>query len=77
MELANFPKRAPIDKSKVGSLPPEVLEQLVAAKRARTHTVPEMIDWLHTDPEHAGKYDDVSSELLHQWFKRHGHSAKS
>ena len=77
MELAKFPKRAPIDKSKVGRLPAEVLEQLVTAKRNRTHTVPEMIDWLHTDPEHVGKYDEVSAELLHQWFKRHGHSAKS
>lgn len=70
--------------SSVDLLPPEIVEQLVAARLANTHSVPAMIEWLRTDEETrqsapgvAEKCDAVTAGALRQWFDARGYKPGS
>ena len=72
MRLAEFEFSEPEDKSAIGKIPEHVRDQLVAARKARSHNVPQMIEWLHHDPEHGDAYRHIHAEMLHAWFRRRG-----
>lgn len=72
MRLSEFAFSEREDKSAIGKLPKHVRDDLVAARKARSHSVPQMIEWLHYDPEHGDAYRHIHAELLHQWFRRRG-----
>lgn len=72
MRLSEFEFSEPEDKSAVGQLPDHIRDDLVAARKARSHSIPQMVEWLHHDPEHGDAYRHIHSELLHAWFRRRG-----
>ena len=68
MLLSDMPNKdqARLGKSSVDRLPDEVRDQLVAARRADTHSVNTMVEWLRT----LG-HNDVSANALNNWFNVH------
>lgn len=72
MRLSEFAFSEPEDKSAVGRLPDHVRDDLVTARKARSHSIPQMVEWLHNDPEHGDAYRHIHAELLHAWFRRRG-----
>jgi len=69
-------QRIPKQFSAVDKLPPEILEQLVEARKSRSHSVPEMVDWLH-DEDFQGAYLHISCPMLYNWFGRRGVRAEA
>ncbi len=62
------------DNSVIGRvLPEDVRQQLVHAKKVRSHSVSEMIEWLH-DPEegHPPEWRQITKTMLSGWFWRNG-----
>ena len=54
-------------------LPKDVREQLVYAKKHRTHSVTEMVAWLHDPDEgHPPEWKQITKSMLSGWFWRHG-----
>ncbi len=74
MRLSEFvdSKRSIIDL-----LPDEVVEELVAARRANTHGPSAMVRWLHNNPEFGDDYKHVTVQQLEKWFARRGIRAGS
>jgi hypothetical protein len=62
-------------RSAVDTLPEDIREQLIEARLAGTHSVTDMVEWLHNDPEHGDAYHSVSVPALTQWFQRRGYRA--
>ena len=54
-------------RSVVDGLPQDVRDQLCEARRVRSHSVREMVEWLRLEG-----YDFVSASALTQWFYRQG-----
>ena len=73
--LAEFPKHKKT-YSAIDRLPTEVREQLIEARVKRTHTVLEMVDWLH-DAAFEENYKHISEPMLNNWFVRRGYRANS
>jgi hypothetical protein len=69
VKLDAWPGRKPSRLSVVDRLPADVLEQLIAARRAGTHSVTAMAEWLahegHTDPP-------VTANALRNYFANRG-----
>ena len=68
MLLSDMPNKdsARLGRSSVDRLPVEVRDQLVAARRADTHSVSTMVEWLRTIG-----HDSVSVNALNNWFNAH------
>jgi hypothetical protein len=68
MLLSDMPNKDAnrLGRSSVDRLPVEVRDQLVAARRADTHSVSTMVEWLRT----LG-HDTVSVNALNNWFNAH------
>jgi len=68
MLLSDMPNKdsARLGRSSVDRLPVEVRDQLVAARRADTHSVSTMVEWLR-----ATGHDSVSINALNNWFGAH------
>jgi len=71
VKLSDY-RRATPGKSVVDGLPDDVRDQLCAAKRSGSHTVPEMVEWLQLEG-----FDAVTAGALRQWFERRGVRAES
>jgi hypothetical protein len=59
--------------SKVDLLPSDIRDQLVAARNNRTHSVAEMVTWLHD--AFGDQYRHISKPMLDNWFQRWGYRA--
>lgn len=58
----------------VDGLPADVIDQLVEARRSGSHSVADMVDWLHNDPDHTdAAFRKVTVSALQQWFAARGH----
>lgn len=69
MNLSDWPStRATGRLSAVDQLPTEVVEQLVAARTAGSHSVAAMVSWLKSEG-----YDTVTVSALANWFASRGH----
>ena len=68
MLLSDMPTKdqSRLGRSSVDRLPDEVRDQLVAARRADTHSVSTMVEWLRTTG-----HDSVSVNALNNWFAAH------
>lgn len=66
MQLSDY-RNGKQRRSCVDLLPADVREQLCEAKRSRSHSVREMIEWLQLEG-----YEDVTASALNQWFDREG-----
>lgn len=83
MKLSEYPTTRRTGRvSSVDQLPPEIIEQLVAARVSGSHSVPAMIEWLRTDeetrqsaPDVAERCDAVTAGALRQWFDARGYKA--
>jgi len=73
--LADMPKRQR-HFSAIDRLPDDIREQLIQARVTRTHTIQEMLDWLH-DESFEGAYNHVSVPMLNNWFVRRGYRANT
>lgn len=72
MKLGDYVFEGEADRSAIGKLPDEIREQLIEAKRTGSHTVPQMLTWLHDTELHGDKYQNISTSILHGWFQRKG-----
>lgn len=68
MKLTEWTARKPGRVSVVDQLPPAMIDQLVAARAAGTHSVGSMVDWL----AHEG-HPEVTVSALNNWFATRGH----
>jgi phosphoserine phosphatase len=69
MNLSDWPSKRAVGRvSVVDQLPPEVVEQLIAARRAGSHSVGAMIAWLKSEG-----HDTVSVSALTNWFQARGY----
>ena len=68
MLLSDMPNKdsARLGRSSVDRLPVEVRDQLVAARRADSHSVSTMVEWLRSIG-----HDGVSVNALNNWFGAH------
>ena len=68
MLLSDMPNKDAnrLGRSSVDRLPSEVRDQLVAARRADTHSVSTMVEWLRSIG-----HDTVSINALNNWFGAH------
>jgi hypothetical protein len=80
MQLANVPSEKRVGRpSAVDLLPDDVRDQLIAARGAATHSVREMVRWLHEDEDLQGnpvvgaKCRAVTVSGLNQWFTSRGY----
>lgn len=58
--------------SKCDSLPDEIKEQIIEAYRERTHSIADMVRWLHS-PGFKGEYGFVTKAMLRHWLDRRGY----
>jgi hypothetical protein len=64
--------------SSVDRLPTDILDQLLEARRSGSHSVNDMVDWLHSDPDHTDPvFQQVTASALSQWFAARGHRVGS
>lgn len=69
MRLSDFPtQRRAGRQSQVDMLPADVVQQLIDARLAGSHSVGAMIEWLHAEG-----HDQVSSAMLSCWFQARGY----
>jgi hypothetical protein len=73
--LGEMPRKRRLS-SAIDRLPPEILGQLIEARVNHTHTVREMVVWLH-DEEFDGAYGHVTDTMLYNWFNRRGYRAET
>jgi hypothetical protein len=55
----------------VNALPPEIRDQLVNARRTRTHSTSEMLAWLEAEGH------ELTSAQINGWFQARGIKANS
>jgi hypothetical protein len=75
MRLSEMPKTRRGRRSAIDELPDSIVEQLIEARSLGTHSVPEMVSWLH-DPTFDEQYLHITISMLDTWFGRRGHRAK-
>lgn len=59
--------------SQIDLLPADIRDQLIAARLNHTHSVSEMVTWLHD--AHDGQYQNITKAMLDNWFQRWGYHA--
>jgi hypothetical protein len=62
-------------RSFIDRMPPELVAQLVEARLSGSHSAADMVEWLHTDPEHGDEYRRVTVNMLEKWFSARGYRA--
>lgn len=62
--------------SAIDRIPEEIRQQLIDAKTKRTHTILEMLEWLHNE-DFENAYDHITAPMLNNWFMRRGHRANT
>ena len=72
MRLSEVPATANKPKSKVDLLPDDVRGQLIDAYETASHSMSQMLWWLHNDDELPDVCRDVTRKALEQWFIRRG-----
>lgn len=73
MRLSDVPSRHKGRVSVVDLLPDDVREQLVEARETGSHSLTQMLWWLHNDPDAGEHGPNVTKDALRQWFDRRGH----
>lgn len=69
MKLSDFPTQRRVGRvSHVDLLPPDVVQQLIEARQAGTHSVGAMIEWLKSEG-----HDTVTAAMLSCWFQSRGY----
>lgn len=74
-KLSETQGRARTRRSAIDAIPDEIKDQLVEARTSGTHSVMDMVDWLHNDPDHGDNYQKITVPALTQWFQRRGYRA--